>query len=208
MVPRGTCTETSMSARWVPNVFPSLLASMMNWSAGKRGGSAGGRAGAGAFKVRLEGWKPRVVNVLTQNRETKLQKKFGRRRSKFLNTDHAEAQSEATEKRHCLFPACSSSAISVTKKSVGSLNPMSSTLSTQSLTAHSAQVQMHLELDGARVRIAQLGPDFVILAEAVAIQMHRGDLVFQVDAKECRWPVDLPHGLAGPGERTPIVNRG
>ena len=85
---------------------------------------------------------------------------------------------------------------------------MSSTLATQSLTAHSAQVQMHLEQDGARVRIAQLGPDFVILAEATAIQMHRGDLVFQVDAKERRWPIDLPHGLAGPGERTPIVNRG
>ena len=66
---------------------------------------------------------------------------------------------------------------------------------------------MHLELNGATVRIAQLGPDFVILDEATDLRMGKAELVFCVDAKERRWPVDLPHGLAGPGERTPIVNR-
>ena len=66
---------------------------------------------------------------------------------------------------------------------------------------------MHLELDGSSVRIAQLGPDFVILAEATDLRMHSGEIVFRVDAKERRWPVDLPCGLAGAGERTQIVNR-
>ena len=65
---------------------------------------------------------------------------------------------------------------------------------------------MHLELNGARVRIAQLGPDFVILDEATAIPMHQAEIVLRVDATERRWPVDLPHGLSGPGQRTPIVN--
>ena len=66
---------------------------------------------------------------------------------------------------------------------------------------------MHLQHEGASVRIAQLGPDFVILAEATSVQMHCADIVFQVDARERRWPIDLPYGLARPGERTPIVNR-
>ncbi|MBI4623027.1 MAG: hypothetical protein HY736_07380 [Verrucomicrobia bacterium] len=66
---------------------------------------------------------------------------------------------------------------------------------------------MHLELGGARVRIAQLGPDFLILAEATDIRMRQAEIVFRVDARERRWPVELPQGLAGPGQRTPIVNR-
>lgn len=66
---------------------------------------------------------------------------------------------------------------------------------------------MHLEVDGASLRIAQLGPDFVILGDATEIRVHHAEIVFRVDANERRWPVDLPNGLAGPGERTPIVNR-
>lgn len=66
---------------------------------------------------------------------------------------------------------------------------------------------MHLEWDGMKVRIAQLGPDFVILGEATDLQMKHAEIVFRVDAGERRWPVDLPDGLSGLGQRTPIVNR-
>lgn len=66
---------------------------------------------------------------------------------------------------------------------------------------------MHLMHAGAQVRVAQLGPDFVILAEAAVVPMLQADLVFRVDDTERCWPVDLPQGLAAPGQRTPIVNR-
>lgn len=82
---------------------------------------------------------------------------------------------------------------------------MSSTFTSRS--AHSAQVQMHLEANGVRLRVAQLGPDFVILGEAPSVQMQRAEIVLRVDASERRWPVDLPQGLAGTDKRTPIVNR-
>jgi hypothetical protein len=66
---------------------------------------------------------------------------------------------------------------------------------------------MHLEAEGMKVRIAQLGPDFVILGEIPTVQMKHAEIVFRVDASERRWTVDLPQGLAGPSARTPIVNR-
>jgi hypothetical protein len=66
---------------------------------------------------------------------------------------------------------------------------------------------MHLNLDGVNVRIVQLGPDFLILGGATEIRANRAEIAFRVDANERRWPVELPKGLAGPGERTPIVNR-
>ena len=79
-------------------------------------------------------------------------------------------------------------------------------LTSHPLTAHSAQVQMHLETGGARLPIAQLGPDFIIMAEMVECVVSRATLSLCVDAEEERWPVELPDGLAAAGLRTRIVN--
>lgn len=65
---------------------------------------------------------------------------------------------------------------------------------------------MRLEIDGVRVPIAQLGPDFVILTEPASSAVRRGEIALQVDSTEERWTVELPDGLARPGERTRIVN--
>lgn len=65
---------------------------------------------------------------------------------------------------------------------------------------------MHLVVDGAKLPIAQLGPDFVILAETAACRSGHAEIVLRVDAAEERWNVELPDGLAAAGERTRIVN--
>jgi hypothetical protein len=65
---------------------------------------------------------------------------------------------------------------------------------------------MHLEVDGARLPIAQLGPDFVILAETTECRSRQARIALQVDSTEERWKVELPDGLAAVGQRTRIVN--
>lgn len=66
---------------------------------------------------------------------------------------------------------------------------------------------MQLNVDGASLPIAQLGPDFLILAESMEGALQHGEIVLRVDSAEERWKVDLPHGLAAAGQRMPIVNR-
>lgn len=66
---------------------------------------------------------------------------------------------------------------------------------------------MHLVVDGARLKLAQLGPDFLILAEPAACRQQHAEIALEVDAIEERWKIDLPDGLAAAGQRTRIVNR-
>jgi hypothetical protein len=66
---------------------------------------------------------------------------------------------------------------------------------------------MHLEVNGVKLSVAQLGPDFLILAETAAIEARRGEVVLRVDGHESRWLVDLPAGLGAVDERTPIMGR-
>jgi len=82
---------------------------------------------------------------------------------------------------------------------------MSSTLSSSSATAHSAQVQMHLEVEGASLSIAQLGPDFLILEHPTEHAATRAEIVLRVDASERRWFVSLPDGLGAATPRTRIA---
>lgn len=84
---------------------------------------------------------------------------------------------------------------------------MSSILTSRSFTAPSAQVQMYVEAGGVKLRVAQLGPDFVILGKVSSDQLQRAEIGFGLDAKDRRWPVEMPHGLAGVNKRTLIVNR-
>jgi hypothetical protein len=71
---------------------------------------------------------------------------------------------------------------------------------------HSAIVRMQLVFGGAKLSIAQLGPDFLVLREKPAMPPGAGEIIMQVDESERRWPVRLPNGIV-PGERkTPIKN--
>ena len=82
---------------------------------------------------------------------------------------------------------------------------MKSAATRMSHSPHSAHVQMHLKVGEAIVRIAQLGPDFVILAEKSSIVAERGELIVRLDGSERRKEVRLPAGLAPPGEITKIA---
>ena len=57
-----------------------------------------------------------------------------------------------------------------------------------------------------RLPIAQLGPDFMIMAETATSRSQRGEIVLRIDSAEERWTVELPEGLAAAGQRTQIVN--
>jgi len=69
---------------------------------------------------------------------------------------------------------------------------------------HSAQVHMHLEIEGTSLPIAQLGPDFLILEQTIQHPATRGEIVLQIDASKRRWKVSLPESLAAAGQRTVI----
>jgi hypothetical protein len=60
---------------------------------------------------------------------------------------------------------------------------------------YSAAVKMHLLLNGYSLPVAQMGPDFVILREAVEHGPGDAQVVLNVDGDERRWHVRLPEGL-------------
>jgi hypothetical protein len=69
-------------------------------------------------------------------------------------------------------------------------------------SGYSADVRMHLTVDGEIYPIAQLGPDFIILATPVDHPPARGEITFSVDGRVRRWPVLLPNGIAAGMEIT------
>jgi hypothetical protein len=70
----------------------------------------------------------------------------------------------------------------------------------------SAEVRMHLSFNGDIHSIAQLGPDFLILADPVLHPPTDGEIFFSVDGHESRWIVHLPEGIEPSKRRTRIVS--
>jgi hypothetical protein len=60
---------------------------------------------------------------------------------------------------------------------------------------HSANVSMHLMLNGWTLPVAQLGPDFLILHEPVEHPPADAEMSLIVDGHEERWAVRLPKGV-------------
>lgn len=56
--------------------------------------------------------------------------------------------------------------------------------------------------------IAQLGPNFLILQDKVAVPPGTGTIILQVDESERRWSVRLPEGIDIAKQRAPIQNLG
>lgn len=54
---------------------------------------------------------------------------------------------------------------------------------------------MSLMLNGHTLRIAQMGPNFLMLDDTVEHPPANADIEFSVDGQVERWTVHLPHGL-------------
>jgi hypothetical protein len=82
----------------------------------------------------------------------------------------------------------------------------SSILASYSQTGHSADVKMHLILDGKPLSISQLGPDFLILETPVNHPPDTAILFFSIDGNERIRDVRLPEGISAGSRRVTIAN--
>ena len=71
---------------------------------------------------------------------------------------------------------------------------------------HSAQVKMHLLLNGSSIPVAQMGPDFIILESTTEHPPSDATIELRIDASERRWKVRLPHGISS-ASRTVTISR-
>lgn len=72
-------------------------------------------------------------------------------------------------------------------------------------TGHSADVRMLLFLRDESYPIAQMGPDFFILAAPFAHPPTDAELMVSIDGSERRWKVRLPAGIDPAQTKTPIA---
>jgi hypothetical protein len=66
---------------------------------------------------------------------------------------------------------------------------------------------MRLLANGRSYRIAQLGPDFLILRDKVDSPPTEGEITLNVDGHEESWRVHLPDGLTPMQTKTPVTKR-
>ena len=74
--------------------------------------------------------------------------------------------------------------------------------------AHSADVQMHLSVNGHTLSIGQLGSDYVILDTPIDYPPADAEIALSVDGKESRWNVRLIDGLSASQARSRISTAG
>ena len=63
---------------------------------------------------------------------------------------------------------------------------------------------MRLLINGSSLRIAQMGPDFLLVDSDTAHGPCLAEIQMQVDASERRWEVYLPGGITV-GEMQPVI---
>lgn len=61
---------------------------------------------------------------------------------------------------------------------------------------YSADVRMHLSLNGHTLRIGQLGPEFIILDDVVDHPPGQAEITMSIDGRVRRWNVQLPDGIS------------
>jgi len=69
---------------------------------------------------------------------------------------------------------------------------------------HSAQVKMKLLVNGCSLPVAQMGPDFLLVTEAIDHPPVDASIVMRVDDSERRWEVHLPNGISLGSKRVVI----
>ncbi|MDZ4287666.1 MAG: hypothetical protein U0984_06900 [Prosthecobacter sp.] len=73
-----------------------------------------------------------------------------------------------------------------------------------STTGHSALVCITLRVGGKDFKVAQLGPDFLILKEAATLPPSKGTINLEVDGHPDVFPVNLPQGILPNSRRVMI----
>ncbi len=71
--------------------------------------------------------------------------------------------------------------------------------------AHSADVEMHLSVNGQILSIGHLGPDYVILDSPIDHPPADAEISMSVDGKVSRWCVKLVDGLSSTQAHTRIL---
>ncbi len=66
---------------------------------------------------------------------------------------------------------------------------------------HSADVSMHLQVNGHSMRIAQMGPDFLLIYSDADYPSGVGRIFLKIDDCEREWDVFLPDGIAAGGRQ-------
>ena len=66
----------------------------------------------------------------------------------------------------------------------------------QEKLAHSADVRMHLSVNGHMLSIGHLGPDYLVLDTPIDHPPSDAEISLSVDGKESRWEVKLVDGLS------------
>jgi hypothetical protein len=72
--------------------------------------------------------------------------------------------------------------------------------------AYSADVRMHLAVNGSTYRIGQLGPDFLILDQPSEHPPSEAQIRLSIDGRVRYWTVNLPDGISASRRRTRIVD--
>ena len=72
--------------------------------------------------------------------------------------------------------------------------------------AYSAEVRMHLAVNGATYKIGQLGPDFLILDDAGEQPPTQGEIHLSIDGRARSWTVNLPDGISASRPETRITD--
>jgi hypothetical protein len=71
-------------------------------------------------------------------------------------------------------------------------------------TGHSADVRIELLLNGKVPRLAQLGPDFLVLDHPAKYPAGTADILMSVDGEAERWTIRLPDGIQPARSKVPI----
>jgi hypothetical protein len=71
-------------------------------------------------------------------------------------------------------------------------------------SGHSADVRIHLYVNGCVLPVAQLGPKFPILRTPVDHPPCDAEIAMSIDGHESRWAVHLPNGIHAAGLKTVI----
>lgn len=73
------------------------------------------------------------------------------------------------------------------------------------IRGHSADVRIHLYLNGHVLPVAQLGRDFLVLKTPVDHPPADAEIAMSIDGDESRWPVRLVDGIASVQVKTRIA---
>jgi len=76
------------------------------------------------------------------------------------------------------------------------------------ITGHSADVRMHLTVNGHVMTIGHLGPDHLILDDPIELPPAEAEIFMSVDGQESHWRVNLLNGISPASSRVEISQIG